>query len=119
MEVWNGNQKRFLLVLVLLTTSFSLAVFNSVCSQTETQVQWLLRFSEQKSEQWKTERAAAESLANKLGKPVKVSFPGGGGMELQRFQNGIPVYYTTFNLVAAKTISTNKVWPGGGLGWKE
>lgn len=28
---------------------------------------------------------------------------------------GHPIYYTTFNLDAAKTISTDKVWPGSGL----
>jgi hypothetical protein len=31
--------------------------------------------------------------------------------------NGMPVYYGVHNLIAAKTISTDRVWPGGGAGY--
>ncbi|MBI4720355.1 MAG: S8 family serine peptidase, partial [Chitinivibrionia bacterium] len=31
--------------------------------------------------------------------------------------NGMPVYYGVNNLVAAQTISTSRVWPGGGAGY--
>lgn len=38
-------------------------------------------------------------------------------IELQKLDAfGKPVYYTTHNIDAAATISTNKVWVGGGLG---
>ncbi len=32
-------------------------------------------------------------------------------------ENGKPHYYTTDNVIAARTVSTDKVWPGGGYGY--
>lgn len=32
-------------------------------------------------------------------------------------EHGKPIYYQMGNLTAAKTVSTNKVWPGGGYGY--
>ncbi|UCD37403.1 MAG: tandem-95 repeat protein [Fidelibacterota bacterium] len=35
---------------------------------------------------------------------------------LQRFSHGHPLYYITTNLIAARTVGTDRVWPGGELG---
>ena len=67
--------------------------------------------------QWESGRAEAESLAVRRHFPVRADRAGGSTFELQRLRNGIPQYYTTDNLNAAKTISTDNVWPGGGFGY--
>ncbi len=82
-------------------------------AQTEEQLQWLLRFSEEQVMKWRTERAIAESIAQAQNMPIRQEFPDGKIIELQRFENGLPMYYITHNLNAAKTLSTDKVWPGG------
>jgi hypothetical protein len=59
----------------------------------------------------------ALKLAGEKGWVIRSVAPDGKVMELQGVnEHGIPLYYTTDNLNAAKTVSTNKVWSGGGLG---
>ncbi|HZY09555.1 MAG TPA: S8 family serine peptidase, partial [Bacteroidota bacterium] len=94
--------------LLIFTTFFSLRVL----SQT-----WLEQFSKQRGEKWQAERVHAESLARALNMPIRLDRTDGTTIELQRFENGRPLYYKTDNLNAAKTISTNKVWPAGGFGF--
>lgn len=85
-------------------------------SQTVDQKIQLINFAKEKDQEWKEKRLEAELLAVKSGIPIEVIDPHGSCSELQRFENGMPVYYITHNLNAAKTISTNKVWPDGGYG---
>jgi hypothetical protein len=60
---------------------------------------------------------SAERFAGKAGIPLRRSLPGGGVLELQRIAPGIgPVYYITNNIIAAQTVSTDEVWPGGSAG---
>src|SRR6266853_2159213 len=66
---------------------------------------------------WKSERAIAESVAVNNHMPIRLDREDGSSIELQRIDHGIPRYYKTDNLNAAKTISTNKVWPCGGYGF--
>src|SRR5262245_4673066 len=66
--------------------------------------------------QWRSERAAAESVAVKLNMPVRAD-RSGRTIELQRFEPGMPRYYATDNLNAARTVSTDKVWWTAGLGY--
>lgn len=82
---------------------------SSALSQTKLQ-----EIAQQSSIKWQTERAYAESIAITDQMPIRMEFENGRIIEIQRFQNGLPRYYTTTNLNAAKTLSTNKVWPGGG-----
>jgi len=77
----------------------------------------LLEFSSLQARLWSQERARAESLAAVLGLPIRAENPDGSIIELQRVENGIPLYYKTMNLNAARTISTTRVWPGGGGGF--
>jgi hypothetical protein len=86
-------------------------------AQTEDQKRWLEQFSRGKAQLWQQQRAEAESLAGVLGLTIREEFPDGVVIELQRFENGLPVYYITHNLNAARTISTDRVWPGGSGGF--
>jgi len=77
----------------------------------------LKEYAKQRSLQWQSQRAYAESVAILKHMPIRIDRKDGTTFELQRFENGIPLYYKTDNLNAAKTLSTNKVWPGGGAGF--
>lgn len=64
------------------------------------------------------EQANIALKAKELNIPVREIMPNGVVREFIRISpTGMPLYYqTNNNLDAAKTISTNKVWPGGTLG---
>ncbi len=66
---------------------------------------------------WRQERANAESIARRLGMPIRSIGPDGTTTELSRFRAGRPLYYITDNANAARTISTDKVYPGGIAGY--
>ncbi len=66
---------------------------------------------------WRIERAEAESLANALGMPIVSISPDGTVRELKRLRDGMPVFFKTDNVIAGKTISTDKVYPGGVAGY--
>ncbi len=98
------------LVLMLFT--------NILLTQDKTQREWLLKFAEEAENNYKYQRAFAESIAIKQGLPIRKEYPDGKIIELQRFENNIPIYYITeSNLNAAKTLSTDKVWPGSSGGF--
>ena len=98
--------KSILIILIIL-------FFSSNLIAQVLQEDWLRNFSEEKSITWQTERAKAESLAKVFGLPIRLENPDGSVIELQRFENGMPMYFITQNKNAARTISTIKVWPGG------
>ena len=49
--------------------------------------------------------------AKQLNLPIRQKFKNGGIIELMRFKNNIPIYYSTYNLSAAKLINTATLWP--------
>ncbi len=63
-------------------------------------------------------REEIEAKAARIGLPLRVLTPDGSEAALIRFHetDGRPIYYITHNLNAARTVSTDKVWSGGGLG---
>jgi hypothetical protein len=62
-------------------------------------------------------RARARAFAKSAGIPMRRELPNGRVLELQRIAPGIgPVFYITNNIVAADTVSTDEVWPGGSAG---
>jgi subtilisin family serine protease len=62
-------------------------------------------------------RFQAYEQAGKKGWMIKKKWDDGTYAELKELgRNGIPVYFLTNNLNAAKTVSTNKVWNGGSAG---
>ena len=58
----------------------------------------------------------AEQWALNNSFPIKQKFKNGKQIEIQSINNGIPSYYVTHNLYAAKTATTNELWVGGNLG---
>jgi len=79
--------------------------------------QRLAQFSLEQQSKWRLNRAAAESRARSLKLPIRAVQKDGTTIELQQFSHGRPQYYTTNNLNAAISISTSRVWPGGGAGF--
>jgi hypothetical protein len=67
------------------------------------------------------DRQTVQAYARRLGIPVRRELPDGRILELQRLLPGPllsqkPVFYLTNNIVAADTVSTDEVWPGGSAG---
>jgi hypothetical protein len=60
------------------------------------------------------DRREARAFAQRAGIPLRRELPHGGVLELQRVVPGLgPVFYITQNILAARTVSTDDVWPGG------
>ena len=63
------------------------------------------------------DRQQARAFARGAGIALRRELPNGRVLELQRIAPGIgPVFYITNNIVAADTVSTDEVWPGGSAG---
>jgi len=63
------------------------------------------------------DRRQVQETARRLGIPIRRELPNGKVLELQRFIPGIgPVFYLTYNVDAADTVSTDEVWLGGSAG---
>ncbi|GEM_PF-1404799 len=95
----------FIVVLVALLGTPGLSQLALQKIATESQAQWIF------------ERQQAESIAVANHMPIRFEKKDGTIFELRKFENGFPIYYKTTNLSSAKTISVNKVWPGGSLGF--
>src|SRR6056297_3422412 len=76
----------------------------------KTNVEQLLEQAVKYKKQAVKEKKEAVEKAKEEGWIIRKEFDNGKVMEIQRIENGSPVYYTTYNLNAAKTISTNEVW---------
>ncbi|MBN2357463.1 S8 family serine peptidase [candidate division KSB1 bacterium] len=79
--------------------------------------QALLQQAEEIRIQMEADRAAALALAKQYNWPVRTTFENGTIIELQGLMNGRPFYYITHNRQAATTLSTDKIWPSGPLGY--
>lgn len=62
-----------------------------------------------------TERKKAFRIAKQKGWKTKITTSDGRYMELQKVVDGKPIYYTTFNVAAAKSTRTNHLNNGGSL----
>jgi hypothetical protein len=67
------------------------------------------------------DQQAVQAYARRLGIAVRRELPDGRVLELQRLLPGPllgqkPIFYITNNIVAADTVSTDEVWPGGSAG---
>ena len=77
----------------------------------------LKKFSIRLQLQSALKHAKAIEEAKKKGWMIRKSLENGATIELRELgRNGMPVYYITSNLNAAKTVSTNKLWTGGSAG---
>ncbi len=82
-----------------------------------TDQQQLRALSTKFEREYLNEKADAVEVANVLGLPVSYETEGSHNIELQGFDDsGMLLYYSTENLTAAQTVSTDQVWSGGNLG---
>ena len=109
------NKKPFL-VLISLLLILSFITNAQTPYKKGTNVQILNQLSDQFHRQFLSNRSSAESWARANNAPIRKEFPDGTIIEIQEVINGRPYYYITDNLDAAKTVSTDKVWPGGAAG---
>ncbi len=110
--------KRFITFTFLLFAT-ALIAQNNKAKETvlnETNSAYLQKLSRIWSERNATAKKEAEEKAREMGWPIKGS-QNGRAFELMRLTpDGQPVYYQTDNFYAAKTINTDKLYNGGGLG---
>ncbi|NOZ61972.1 MAG: S8 family serine peptidase [Calditrichaeota bacterium] len=76
----------------------------------------LLNLKQKYQQEFSQKKHAAVNWAQSKGYPVRSEFDNGEIIEIQNLLNGRPRYYVTDNLDAAKTVSTDDVWPGGSAG---
>lgn len=82
-----------------------------------TNVERLKEMAEEFRQRHETQKAAAIAKAIEEGWIIREEYEDGGVIEIQGLNiHGIPIYYVTDNLNAAKTVSTYNVWPGGSAG---
>lgn len=95
----------------LLIYVFQVVIID-VNAQTAQQRAFLSDFAATKAAEFELQKEEAIRLAAIYGIPVTEEYDDGSIIELMRFEQGIPIYYRTNNLEAAKTISTDDVWAG-------
>lgn len=104
----------------LIYLLFFVSVFllsNLLQSQVVTNTEALLGISMEKAIEFNEKRVHAEAYAKQHGIPVTFENDKGVFFELQYIsEESVPMYYQTDNRNAAKTISTDKVYSGGGAG---
>jgi len=110
-------QKLFVrgLLSLLLSASVSVMAQSDVASQTrKAQLQELAQSLKSRDAE---DRRRVREVARQLGIPTRRPLPNGGLLELQRIGPGTgPIFYQTYNVDAADTVSTDEVWPGGSSG---
>jgi subtilisin family serine protease len=82
-------------------------------AQTPVQIQELLNLSQFLFERSETKRQDALNRAQGLRLQTRVETPEGQVRELMEFEGNLPVFYTTHNLNAARSIATNQIQSGG------
>jgi chitodextrinase len=108
-----------LLLLSMISSSFFIsaqtnAERNTIMSSNNTKE--LNKLLNQFSLKQKEQKAEAISFAKSNNIPVFVNLDDGGIAELQRIDNGTPIYYRTFNVAAARSTRANHLNTGGSLG---
>ncbi len=100
---------------ILLTIFAFIVLAPGLSAQThmEEQRAVLQQMSAESSRQWQEQRAEAEAIARRAGIPIRQRLADGTIIELQKFENGLPVYFTTHNLEAAQLSSIDAIRPGG------
>ncbi len=101
-------QKLILILFLILAGILSAQEFTNNENLKKLQEKYHQRFLKQ--------RAIAEKWAAENGIPMRQVLEDGTVIELQRIENGIPLYLQTDNATAAQTISTDEVWTGGAAG---
>ncbi|MFT5918508.1 MAG: hypothetical protein ACI9FU_000305, partial [Granulosicoccus sp.] len=106
-----------ILPLILFTTAFGQNSVAKTKLLQNTNVQALQRIANEASIRFNAEKTIAIKKAKDEGWPIRQELEDGKIVELIRLDAfGDPVYYTTNNVIAAQSVSTDKVWPGGSAG---
>ncbi len=103
----------------LYTKLFTIVLFFFCCtafSQTLEQREFLRTMSYELGEKYIETKEEAVRIADSLGIPVRKEFEDGRVIEIQRFVDGTPIYYTTYNHGGADLIKSSEVWEGGSAG---
>lgn len=100
-------------VYLLLFLFFASGLF----AQNQNQLKNLVELAENLRVEQQLKKREAIRRAEVLGLPMRVELENGRIIELMAFENDQPFYYTTFNVNAAKTISTNHLHAGGSTGY--
>jgi len=78
----------------------------------------LNQLADRYAKEYQEEYQRAVEVARQKNWPIRREFPDGKVIELQGIStSGAPVYYKTMNLDAAESVSTDRVWPTGDLGF--
>ena len=104
-----------IITLTGMTAFFLMLFLNPTISQNQQQRQKLNELSLKFESDFAIRKAEAIRLADSLGLPIRYESDG-QTVELMFFENGMPVYNTTFNAGGAALINSDKVYPGGGAG---
>lgn len=113
LSIHNSFMKKFMISGILFVTLIMGSSF--IQAQTQQQRQKLNELSIEFERDFAIRKAEAMRLADSLGIPVRYESDG-QIIELMFFENGIPVYNTTFNAEGATLIHTDDVHPGGSAG---
>jgi len=99
--------------IVFLSILFILTEF----APAQTHSKQLNALSQRLKQTYTSEHQKALDMARQKNWPIKKRLQDGAVAELIRLApNGMPLYYITNNINAARTVSTNQVWPGGSTG---
>ncbi len=110
-------KRRVKIVCLLVTLTFLLINATFALAQPPEHVrERLYNLADAFRQQQTQEKEAAVGIARALGMIIRQEFADGRIIELMRFEDGHPIYYTTHNLEGAGVIYSDRVWPGGAAG---
>lgn len=101
----------------LLAILLGLACMQPAAGQSAQQRAWLQERAQLLLSEQQQERLVAETEAARHQLPVRQVRADGRVLELQRFVDGLPIYYLTQNLDEARAVSADRLWSGGGAGF--
>ncbi len=104
---YNNN---FANIFLLIVFAVLFAIPKNNWGQTTTNKKKLLEFAKQKRIEWQNNRKEIEDLFKQKGYKIRFEDDKGGVIEVQKLVNGIPQYYKTDNVDAAKTTRTDKLY---------
>jgi hypothetical protein len=85
-------------------------------AQEETNIPALTSLAARASVRAAVEKRQAEAWARQHGLPVRQKLPNGAIIEIMAIRHGVPIYYVTYGLESADSLSVDELWPGGSTG---
>ena len=112
------KRKITLLAFVMLFGfSMSFAQSRKADPQIQKKKEQLLKLAQEFKQEYNVRKAEAVRIANEKGWAITETTSDSGLMEIQYIdESGMPQYYVTTNLNAARTVNTDDLWTGGSSG---